>query len=131
MTQIKSPQGVTYTTGYGGSATSIYSNNTEVLKGIQEAQFSALSVFIEAQHKETQEALQTLRGRQAVAAAISVTQLLIVIAYLVVSGLMYVIKCVKEKQAIQLEENLLQMENRLQERKTKRRSAAKPSPMMQ
>ena len=71
---------------------------------------------------------KTLRNRQAAAAAISVTQLLIVIIYLLVIGVSYLVKCFKEQQEKQLVENLELMESRLQERKNKRRSAARSSP---
>ena len=60
---------------------------------------------------------KTLRNRQAAAAAISVCQLLIVIIYLMVIGIIYIVKCFKEQQAKQLEQNLELMESRLQERK--------------
>ena len=69
---------------------------------------------------------KTLKGRQAAAAGISVCQLLIVIIYLLVIGIIYIVKCFKEQQAKQLEQNLELMEGRLQERKSKRRSAGRP-----
>ena len=71
---------------------------------------------------------ETLRKRQAAAAAISVTQLLIVIIYLLVIGVSYLVKCFKEQQEKKLVESLELMESRLQERKNKRRSAARSSP---
>ena len=77
--------------------------------------------------------LQTLKGRLSAAAVLSVTQLLIVIVYLVVNGVMLLVKKCRKHQAKQLEEELEMMENRLQERKTKRRAAtgARPSPKAQ
>ena len=69
---------------------------------------------------------KTLRNRQAAAAAISVCPLLIVIIYLLVIGITYIVKCCKEQQAKQLEQNLELIESRLQERKSKRRSASRP-----
>ena len=60
------------------------------------------------------------------AAAISVSQLLIVIIYLLVIGVSYLVKCFKKQQEKQLVENLELMESRLQERKNKRRSASRP-----
>ena len=71
---------------------------------------------------------ETLRKRQAAAAAISVSQLLIVIIYLLMIGVSYLVKCFKKQQEKQLVENLELMESRLQERKNKRRSAARSSP---
>ena len=68
---------------------------------------------------------KTLRNRQAAAAVISVCQLLIVIIYLLVIGVIYIVKCFKVQQAKQLEQNLQEMEERLQERKSKRRSAGR------
>ena len=69
---------------------------------------------------------KTLRNRQAAAAVISVCQLLIVIIYLLVIGVIYIVKCFKVQQAKQLEQNLQEMEERLQERKSKMRSAGRP-----
>ena len=69
---------------------------------------------------------ETLRKRQAAAAAISVTQLLIVIIYLLVIGVSYLVKCFKKQQEKQLVENLELMEARLQDRKNKMRSASRP-----
>ena len=71
---------------------------------------------------------ETLRKRQAAAAAISVAQLLIFLAYLGTIGISYLVKCFKKQQEKQLVENLELMESRLQERKNKRRSAARSSP---
>ena len=75
---------------------------------------------------QLQDDLQTVKGRQAAAVAISVCQLLLVIAYLGTIGGIYIVKCFKEQQAKQLEQNLELMESRLQERKSKRRSASRP-----
>ena len=50
----------------------------------------------DAQHEEVREELQTLKGRLAAAAALSVTQLLMVIVYLVVKVVMYLVNCVKK-----------------------------------
>ena len=69
---------------------------------------------------------KTLKRRQAAAAILQVCQFLIVILYFLVVGVIYLVKCVKKQQAEQLEENLEMMDYRLQERKTQRRSAARP-----
>ena len=84
---------------------------------------------VESMHKTLNQLVEenkTLRNRQAAAAAISVCQLLIVIIYLLVIGVIYIVKCFKIQQAKQLEQNLQEMEERLQERKSKRRSSDRP-----
>ena len=68
--------------------------------------------------------LHTLRGRQAVAPTIQVVQLLLFLIYLVVQGVLYVVKKCKKHQARQMEEELEMMESRLMQRKSKRRAAA-------
>ena len=75
---------------------------------------------------QLQDDLQTMKGRQSAAAAISVSQLLLVIAYLCVIGGIEIVKCFKKQQEKQLVENLELMEFRLQEKKNKRRSASRP-----
>ena len=75
---------------------------------------------------QLQDDLQTMKGRQLAAAAISVSQLLLVIAYLCVIGGIKIEKCFKKQQEKQLVANLELMESRLQERKNKRRSAGRP-----
>ena len=60
---------------------------------------------------------KTLKQRQAAAAAISVCQLLLFLAYLGTIGISYLVKCFKKQQEKQLVENLELMESRLQERK--------------
>ena len=67
---------------------------------------------------------ETLRKRQAAVAAISVSQLLIVIIYLLVIGVSYLVKRCKKHQEKLAEEELELIETRLQERKSKRRAAA-------
>ena len=68
--------------------------------------------------------LETLRGRQAVAATIQVVQLLLFLAYLVVQGVVYAVKKCKKHHARQVEEEVEMMESRLMQRKSKRRAAA-------
>ena len=75
---------------------------------------------------QLQDDLQTVKGRQAAAAAISVCQLLLVIVYLCVIGGIKIVKVFKKKQEKQLVANLELMESRLQKRKSKRRSAGRP-----
>ena len=74
---------------------------------------------------------KTLKGRQAAAAILQVCQFLLVIIYLFAIIISYIVKRVHLRQAKQLEENLEMMENRLQQRETQRRSAARPPPKAQ
>ena len=71
------------------------------------------------------EEIQVLKGRQAIAAAISTAQLFIFLTYLAVKIIIYSIKTVKKHNDRRHEEELELMENRLASRKAKRRSAAK------
>ena len=75
---------------------------------------------------QLQDDLQTVKGRQAAAAAVAVFQCVIFLAYLGTIGISYLVKCFKKQQEKQLVENLELMESRLQERKNKRRSASRP-----
>ena len=69
---------------------------------------------------QQQDDLQTMKGRQAAAAAISVCQLLIFLAYHGTIGISYLVKCFKKQQDKQMVENLELMKSGLQERKNKR-----------
>ena len=69
---------------------------------------------------------ESLRNRQSAEAVLQVIQLLMVILYFLVIGIAYLVKCFEKARAKQLEQNLQEMEERLQERKNKRRSASKP-----
>ena len=68
--------------------------------------------------------LKTLKGRQAVAATTQIVQLLLFLAYLVVQGVVYVVKKCKKHRARQVEEEVEMMESSLMQRKSKRRAAA-------
>ena len=65
-----------------------------------------------------------MKGRLAVDAVLSFTQLAIVVVHLITIGVRYIKKCLEKHGAAVLETNLQEMEARLQERKVKRRSAA-------
>ena len=65
-----------------------------------------------------------MKGRLAVVAVLSFTQLAIVVVYLITIGVLYIKKCLEKHRAAVLETNLQEMEARLQERKVKRKSAA-------
>ena len=71
------------------------------------------------------EEIQVLKGRQAIAAAISTAQLFIFLTYLAVKIIIYSIKTVKKHNNRRHEEELELMENHLASRKAKRRSAAR------
>ena len=77
-----------------------------------------------SQHEQVLEELEVLRGRLAAAAVLSLTQLAIVVVYLIIAGVLYVKKFVEKDRFAALESNLQEMESRLQERKAKRRAAA-------
>ena len=68
--------------------------------------------------------LDTVKNRQAVAAAVSTFQLLLFLAYLGVKIVFYTIGKCKRHQEKLAEEDLKLIETRLQERKSKRRAAA-------
>ena len=76
------------------------------------------------QHGQVLEELEVLRSRLAAAAVLSLTQLAIVVVYLIIAGVLYVKKFVEKDRFAALESNLQEMESRLQERKAKRRAAA-------
>ena len=77
------------------------------------------------QHALELENTDGLKGRQAIAAALSTFQLFIFLTYLAVKIIIYSIKAVKKHNDRRHEEELELMENRLASRKAKRRSAAK------
>ena len=68
--------------------------------------------------------LETLRGRQAASAALQVVQFLLFIGYLLTLSIIYVVKqCQKHRERL-AEEEVELIEQKLQERKAKRRAAA-------
>ena len=70
-------------------------------------------------NKALTEELHLLKGRQAVAGALQVTQFVFLIVYILTLVVMAMVKCFKKKEAETLELQLVQMEARLQERKKK------------
>ena len=72
-----------------------------------------------------QEDIDVVRGRQAVAATLTLSQLIIVLGYFIVIGVLYIKKCVKKHQERLQQEQLELMDQRLQERRSKRRAAAR------
>ena len=76
------------------------------------------------QHVLVLEELNVLKGRLAIAAILSFTQLAIVVMNFITIRVLYVKKCVEKHRAAVLEADLQGMEARLQERKTKHRTAA-------
>ena len=70
------------------------------------------------------EELDVLRGRQAVAAALSAFQLFLFILYIVVQIVVYTVKKCKKHCKRQVEEEVELVESHLMQRKTARRAAA-------
>ena len=85
----------------------------------------------EAVHNATRaisEELNTLKGRQAASAALQVAQFFLFVGYLLTLAVLYVVKKCKKHRKRQVEEEVELMEQKLQERKAKRKAAARPSP---
>ena len=75
---------------------------------------------------DIQDDIHTVKQRQAAAAVFSVCQLSIFLVYLGTIIINYLVRWCKVQQERQQETLVLKMEERLQERKTRRRSANKP-----
>ena len=86
--------------------------------------FEKISVLVRNQTEET----NTLKSRQAISGAFQAISLVILFLWLVTLMVRAIIRCVAEKQEARQEEMVEMMERSLQERKTKRRAAAKPVP---
>ena len=67
----------------------------------------------------------TLKNRQALGAFVAGLQLAIVLIYILVVSIKKLVECVNEKREKALQENLLEMESRLEERKRKNRADRK------
>ena len=74
------------------------------------------------------EEIKTLKSRQAISGAFQAKSLVILCLWLITLLVRAIIQCVTEKQEARQEEMVEMMERSLQERKTKRRAAAKPGP---
>ena len=74
------------------------------------------------------EELDTLKGQQAASAALQVAQFFLFVSYLLTLSVLYVVKKCKKHRKRQVEEEVELMEQKLQERKAKRKAAARPSP---
>ena len=68
--------------------------------------------------------LETLRGRQAASAALQVVQFLLFIGYLLTLSIIYVVRQCKKHRERLAEEEVELIEQKLQERKARRRAAA-------
>ena len=68
--------------------------------------------------------LNTLKGRQAASAALQVAQFFLFVGYLLTLSVLYAVKKCKQQRARQVEEEVELMEQKLQERKAKRRAVA-------
>ena len=102
-------------------------SSKDIIKRISLDALSQIQQPISTVHNATRansEEVDTVKGRLAVAAVLSFTQLAIVLVYLITIGVMYIKKCVEKHQAQQMETNLQAMEAELEERKTKRRTTA-------
>ena len=95
------------------------------------------STVSEAGHNATiatiAEELDVLKGRQAASAALQVVQFFLFAGYLITLAVLYVVKKCKKYRKKQDEEEVELMEQKLQDRKARRRAAAtrakgKPSP---
>ena len=64
-----------------------------------------------SQHEQVLEELEVLRDRLAAGAVLSFTQLAIVVVYLIITGVLYIKKCVEKHQVAALEANLQEMES--------------------
>ena len=67
----------------------------------------------------------TLKNRQALCVFVAGLQLAIVLIYLLVVSIKKLVECVNKKREKALQENLLDMESRLEERKRKNRADLK------
>ena len=61
---------------------------------------TALANVTGIQHEQVLEELEVLRGRLAAAAALSFTQLAIVVVYLIITGVQYIKKCVESPELL-------------------------------
>ena len=68
--------------------------------------------------------LDSLKKRQALAAAIQVFQLVLFLGYLFTLAILYAVKKCKKNRAALIESEVKMMEHRLQDRKARRRAAA-------
>ena len=68
--------------------------------------------------------LNTLKGTQAASAALQVAQFFLFVGYLLTLSVFYAVKKCKQHRERQVEEEVELMEQKLQERKDKRRAAA-------
>ena len=73
---------------------------------------------------QQQDDLQTVTGRQAASAALQVVQLFLFIGYLLTLSIIYVVRQCKKHRERLAEEEVELIEQKLQERKAKRRAAA-------
>ena len=78
--------------------------------------------------EELSRELSILAGRQAASAALQVAQFLLFAGYLLTLFVLYVVKKCKKHRKRQVEAEVELMEQKLQERKAKRKAAARPSP---
>ena len=90
----------------------VIQNNSDVIKAVNNTASEILAL------------LDTLKGRQAASAALQVAQFFLFVGYLLTLSVLYAVKKCRQHRARQVEEEFELMEQKLQERKAKRRSAA-------
>ena len=120
----------------GQHLTSVEERVLEVLGHLQEVRGTLHSrpgrsvgarTVCEAVHNATRaisEELDTLKGRQAASAALQVAMFFLFVGYLLTLSVLYAVKKCKKHRKRQAEEEVELMEQKLQERKAKRRAAA-------
>ena len=87
--------------------------STKAATALEVVQNAAIQILVE---------LDTLMGRQALAATIQVFQLLLFLAYLVVQGVVCAVKQCKKHSVRLVEEEVELMESRLMKRRARRRA---------
>ena len=94
----------------------VIQNNTDAIKLVNNTTSEILAL------------LNTLKGRQAASAALQVVQFFLFVGYLLTLSVLYAVKKCKKHRKRQVEAEVKLMEQKLQERKAKRKAAARPSP---
>ena len=92
--------------------------------GVRAAQLENTGNTLHNSTRALSKELETVKNRQAVVAALSTFQLLMLIRYMVVKIVIYIVRTVKKHNARRNEEEFLLMESRRASRRLKRRSDA-------
>ena len=105
--------------------------NNEAMVLVKEANTLVLNKLRQQQlviRNQTSE-LNMLRSRQSVSAGLQALSFAVMFIYIAVWVISAVIKCVAKKQEAMMEEQIELLERNLQERRSKRKAAAKAVPM--